>query len=577
MRHGIIILLLLIAAPLFAQPVTKPAEKLRGFYDQSWAVFIGINHYKKWGPLQYAVSDAKAVQKKLVQMGFPESNIFMLTDTLATRNRILQVLGDELPRKLGVHDRVFIYFAGHGQTETLPDGQEGYLIPFDGDGTNLFSTCISMTTLRQISERMAAKHIFYAIDACYSGLALMRAGDIHPESQRYLEKVTQYRARQLITAGRAGEQVLERGGHGAFTRALLQALDGGADKLKPIGVLTGSELGSYLSSEVAFETGNKQTPQYGRLSSGEGEFLFVLPGYELALSGSSSQAPVPVAFGHVQVNVNVPNSRVYINGTYRGDAAPDKPLEWYQVGTEKVEVRVEAEGHESITKQVPLVPDQWTQEIFELPGLSNTAVQHGNQQEKMAAVGNFFMDTYEVTNGQFVSFLNEKGNLREGEQPWIHLDADADIERSDDHFRVMPGYETYPVTQVSWYGAKAYCEWAGKRLPTESEWQQACEGDGHQPYPWGQTFEPDHAKVKNQEDSHPGAAPVGSYPLGASENGVLDLAGNVWEWTASLSTGNQRVIRGGSWYLDDREARCQNRKTISPTAQGRDVGFRCVK
>lgn len=92
-------------------------------YDNSWAVVIGVNQYQKWPSLQYCVNDAKSVRDRLVTLGFPTQNIFYLTDAQATKNQIERVLGDELRRKVGKDDRVFIYFAGHGQTEDLPGGK----------------------------------------------------------------------------------------------------------------------------------------------------------------------------------------------------------------------------------------------------------------------------------------------------------------------------------------------------------------------------------------------------------------------------------------------------------------------
>lgn len=255
-----------------------PDGEILEIYENSWAVVIGINQYQKWPKLQYAVNDAQAVKEKLVTLGFPPSNIIYLKDEQATKMEIERTLGDRLRRKMGENDRVFIYFAGHGQTEDLPGGkQEGYIVPVDGDKSDLFSTCISMTSVRQFSQRMAAKHVFYAIDACYSGLALMRAGELDPADRQYVQKIARFPARQLVTAGSAGEQVVEQGGHGAFTRTLLIALDGSADKYPPFGVLTGSELGNYLQPTVSLETQNAQTPQFGRLAAGEGEFMFVLP------------------------------------------------------------------------------------------------------------------------------------------------------------------------------------------------------------------------------------------------------------------------------------------------------------
>jgi uncharacterized caspase-like protein len=256
-----------------------PDGEVLELYDNSWAVVVGIDDYQKWPPLHYAVNDARDVRDRLMKLGFPKENIMFLTDKMATKDQIELVLGDELRRKVGPNDRVFIYFAGHGQTEELPGGkQEGYIVPVDGDKSNLFSTCVSMASVRMFSERMSAKHVFYVIDACYSGLALMRGGELNPQDQQYLRKVARFPARQLVTAGSAGEQVIEQSGHGAFTRALLVALEGSADKVPPYGVLTGSEIGNYLQPVVSVETNNAQTPQFGRLAAGEGEFIFLLEG-----------------------------------------------------------------------------------------------------------------------------------------------------------------------------------------------------------------------------------------------------------------------------------------------------------
>lgn len=298
---------------------------IRG-YDASWAVVIGIDQYENWPSLQYAVNGAKAAREKLLALGFPKENIFFLIDAQATKDRIEWVLGDELPRMAGQNDRVFLYFAGHGQTEGLPGhDQEGYIVPVDGDKSNLLSTCISMKTLRQFSDRIAAKHMFYAMDACYSGLALVPGEELDPKDRRYLQKVARLPARQLVTAGSAGEGVIERDGYGAFTKALLTALDGGADRFPPFGVLTGSELGIYLKTVVSVETNNAETPLFGRLSAGKGEFMFLLEGGITERTSAEERVSSKVA-------------------TAKWEAGPlREPLEPERVRTESGKARVEGE------------------------------------------------------------------------------------------------------------------------------------------------------------------------------------------------------------------------------------------
>ncbi|HOW43479.1 MAG TPA: caspase family protein [Candidatus Omnitrophota bacterium] len=244
------------------------------FYNKSWAIVIGINRYNVWPPLEYAVRDAQAVAQKLREIGFEK--VIEILDKEATRERILTVLGSELPKSVGSQDRVLIFFAGHGQTESLPDGREqGYVIPVDGDITNYFTTAISMQQMREISGRIPAKHILYVMDACYSGQGFTRAFGVEPSINGYLQKITALRSVQMITAGGKKEQVVESQGHGLFTHYFLRGLDGEADRDNDK-VVTASELGAYLMPQVSRASGNLQTPQYGRLD-GEGEVVFTVP------------------------------------------------------------------------------------------------------------------------------------------------------------------------------------------------------------------------------------------------------------------------------------------------------------
>jgi uncharacterized caspase-like protein len=170
------------------QITSKPSPSLDSLYSHSYAVIIRINAYDKWPSLEYAVNDARSIQKRFKEMGFYTT---ILLDNYATRENILKVLGDELPKKVEKNDRVIIFFAGHGQTEELADGsQMGYLVPVDSDTRNIFSTAISMDQVRQFSRRLPAKHVLYLIDACYSGLGLTRSGGIPPSDRDYLNKIT---------------------------------------------------------------------------------------------------------------------------------------------------------------------------------------------------------------------------------------------------------------------------------------------------------------------------------------------------------------------------------------------------
>jgi peptidoglycan/xylan/chitin deacetylase (PgdA/CDA1 family)/uncharacterized caspase-like protein len=245
-------------------------------YRESWAVVIGIDKYASWPKLQYAVNDAKGVQELLIRRyRFKPENIITLFDEAATRERILSVLGDDLgnTEKVKKEDRVFVFFAGHGVTRKLPSGRDlGYIVPVDADLQNYQGKAISMTNFQDISEAIPAKHLFYVMDSCYSGLALTRGAA--GRSDNFLREVSRRMARQMLTAGGADEQVADNGphGHSVFTWTLLQALEGSAD-LNNDGVITASELASYIGPAVSGIS--KQTPAFGSLAGSEGgEFIF---------------------------------------------------------------------------------------------------------------------------------------------------------------------------------------------------------------------------------------------------------------------------------------------------------------
>lgn len=240
-------------------------------YGRSIAAVIGIDDYEVWPPLSAAVADARSVADYFRGQGFDE--VIEILDRDATRESILSLLGTELPKRTGKDDRVVIYFAGHGQTESLPTGdQQGYIIPADGKMGEFFASAISMDQVRQLSKRIPARHILYIMDSCYSGMGFTRSAGVDPTTPGYIRKVTSLKAVQMIAAGGAGEQAQESEGHGVFTRLLLQALDGDAD-LDRDGFVTATELGAYLRPNVSRATSQAQTPQYGRLV-GEGEVVF---------------------------------------------------------------------------------------------------------------------------------------------------------------------------------------------------------------------------------------------------------------------------------------------------------------
>jgi Sec-independent protein translocase protein TatA len=274
------------------QITPKAAPVLESPYKQSYAVIIGINAYDKLPSLDYAVKDARAMEEKLKSLGFQTTT---LLNQHATRDKILKILGDELPQKVQTNDRVIVFFAGHTQTEEMADGTHmGYLVPVDADTKNIVNTAISMDQIRGFSRRLQAKHALYLIDSAFAGLRLTKSGTIPPSERDYLQKVSTSRAHQILTAGGKGELVhLEHGGLGVFTEYVLEALDGSADR-DGKGFITFSDIASYVKPKVSRFTGTKQVPQYGNIE-GDGEFVFVLAGLPAAHKAAAPGLAAPQA------------------------------------------------------------------------------------------------------------------------------------------------------------------------------------------------------------------------------------------------------------------------------------------
>ena len=227
-------------------------------YDNSYALIIGIDKYENVRSLDYAVKDAEDIQSMLVdKFNFQQDNIVLLKNEQATQASILQEFSN-ITKKANDNDRVLIFFAGHGETIDLPDGGEmGFLLPVDGDKTDLYLSAIKMEELRTLSLLSNAKHILYLVDACYGGIVSVGARGLDANSTPdYLQKITQYKSRQIISAGGRDEEVIEKPewGHSAFTKNLLSGLRDSKADTDSDGIITAQELGTYLKKKVTIDS-----------------------------------------------------------------------------------------------------------------------------------------------------------------------------------------------------------------------------------------------------------------------------------------------------------------------------------
>ena len=226
-------------------------------------------------------------------------------------------------------------------------------------------------------------------------------------------------------------------------------------------------------------------------------------------------------------------------------------------------------------QQVPWESSSLTGDFYFVPPADLITTTAVSATDQMVRVTDFYLDTYEVTNAAFADFLNTAGNQRQGEVTWLDIDDDdALIQERDGRFSAKTGYARHPVVEVTWYGARAFCQWADKRLPTDAEWTYAGT------YPWGDDA-PDadnlyRANYASRDDGYPGLAPIGSFPLGANKHGAQDLAGNVWEWV-DAPKGQRQRLRGGSFFNDAAHLQAAHAYWSDPSLSFDNVGFRCAR
>lgn len=205
------------------------------------------------------------------------------------------------------------------------------------------------------------------------------------------------------------------------------------------------------------------------------------------------------------------------------------------------------------------------------------------QPQHLVALDDYYIDQYEVTVERYARFLKTTGRT-----PPRYWDQGN-----------LPQHGQKPVVGIHWEDAHRYCQWVGKRLPTEAEWEKAARGTDKRPYPWG-TAKPDSSlanfgQSESKQFYEDRLTPVDTYESGKSPYGAYDMAGNVWEWVADWyseeyyqestkknpkgpSSGDRKVMRGGSWDNGARNLRSANRSRKGfPTRRHATLGFRCAK
>ncbi len=213
---------------------------------------------------------------------------------------------------------------------------------------------------------------------------------------------------------------------------------------------------------------------------------------------------------------------------------------------------------------------------------SDPAANANEKPQHSVYLDAFWIDRTEVTNAMYRQCV-QAGKCPEP----LHASSYA---RQDYYGNSV--FDNFPVVYVSWYNAQSYCAWAGRRLPSEAEWEKAARGTDAFVYPWGDT--PPSATLANSGRVVIDTTAVGSYPAGASPYGALDMAGNVWEWVNDFysetyysvtplrnptgpATGTQHVTRGGGWDYAPSLVRTAVRIPLVPDYRYAYDGFRCAR
>ena len=360
--------------------------------------------------------------------------------------------------------------------------------------------------------------------------------------------------------------------------------------------------------------------------AGEGQFVFVRPAGQVAAiapkPSATAQPPLiikTVTVGSVAFSSRLPGVEVWLGDLKLGETQAGT-LVVENVATGTYRVRAVKAGFKPWEREIQVAANQRLTVAIDIEGLRDvpTTIKGEDRADMvLIAAGEFWMgsddgdersrprrrvhldgyylDRYEVTNAQFKAFVQAQGYQRQ--DVWSPVGWQWRMKRSslvESRYAREPKWNDprQPVVGVSWYEADAYCRFAGKRLPTEAEWEKAARGTEGRRYPWGSTFEPGRANTEEARNGR--TAAVGSYATGVSPYGIHDLVGNVAEWVVDRyrrdyyrtapernptgpTVGDDRVVRGGSYDDDGKDAALSVRRSQSPEERTTKIGFRCAK
>ena len=500
--------------------------------NESYALVVGNGSYTNgWDPLDRVVSDVKEVATVLEKHGFI---VTLKTDLKkADFDAAFEAF---IGKGAGKDNRLVFYYAGHGHTEiNKQTGEEsGYLVMVDSPmpmttGKIDRSRNVSVQSLAEGAKQIEALHVLYLFDSSFSDNVLDTSHNPQPCT---VQDSVKYPARQFIIAGTANEPMPNSS---RFKAAFLDLLEGRVAEPVPDGYVTGEEFGLYLNHHVP-EYQHAQTPQYGKIDDPKftrGDFVFAFQG-----------GKIPTG-----------NETGWLKQIVGKDGA----------------------------KMVPILAGEFKM------GSDDRDAHPDERPIHIVYLDAFYIDIHEVTNAQFKKFVDANPEWSKKRKASYHYGYGNYLAHWDgDNY--LNGQGNHPVIYVSWYAAMAYAEWAGKRLPTEAEWEKAARGGLT-----GQRF------LRGISQTNRGLwTPVGIYA--PNPYGLYGMEDQVWEWCFDeydyyfyktsprenptvrgnnmqsidgfINTKRDRVLRGGRRYQG--YVRIAHRFERRPKAVDPYTGFRCV-
>jgi formylglycine-generating enzyme required for sulfatase activity len=597
-------------------------------YKDYHALVVGVSKYDKQPDRPHASDDAREVSRFLKSKGF---RVTLVTDP--TSLELKKALNDLVYAAGREQDRgIVFYYAGQGETQTRKDGTKlGWIVPSDcptlqDDPEEFVSLAISMSDIETLSTQIRSRHVLMIFDASFSGAVFSLESPV-------LEAIGEKSAlavRQYIISGGEGETQPEKN---TFKTLLLKGLEGDADLIYD-GYITGSELAIYLADRVEKQTGGLLHPQYGKFKHAalaRGDFVFHLVETKpergrlfVETEPEGAQVRILNIGPRFIQGMELLPGKYHVEVSAEGyktakewialDAGEDRTLE---MSLEKVEILKKDEVEVTNILGMKFVPI--SSGSFQMGSSGNEDYGSGDEKNhNVTLTEGFYLQTTEVTVGQFRKFVDATGYTTEGEKSggcWVSSAKGRWRKNRESSWKKPGSWETdgarqtdsHPVTCVSWNDAQAFAAWLSEKegknytLPTEAEWEYACRAGTSSPFAFGRCLSTDQANYgsigpsfSDCKDSYREnrKRPLAVSSLSPNPWGLFDMHGNVSEWVGDWygpyppakvtdpkgpSSGTERVMRGGHWQSDANGCRSAKRSSFPPGGASDAIGFRLVK